>query len=141
MCTGLAILVRLLKQLPRIWRNQAQGIRKISANALSIEPIPNLFSIAKYQSFVYVGFFIAPDKWPDNFRGIPGKAETLDIGWSVSTLKINVCFGPFLIHTFRKIHFHLHFCDFKILCFYLGENEANIFHPHQRFRIVFTGPT
>ncbi|XP_068715039.1 fibronectin type III domain-containing protein-like isoform X4 [Montipora foliosa] len=24
----------------------------------------------------------APDKWPDNFRGIPGKAEQLDIGWT-----------------------------------------------------------
>lgn len=24
----------------------------------------------------------APDKWPDNFRGIPGKAEKLDIGWT-----------------------------------------------------------
>ncbi|XP_068715034.1 hemicentin-1-like [Montipora foliosa] len=24
----------------------------------------------------------APDKWPDNFRGIPGKAEQLDVGWT-----------------------------------------------------------
>ena len=86
MCTGLASHVRLLKQLPRIWQNQAQERRKISANSLSIEPIPNLFSVAKYQSSVYVTFFIAPDKWPDNFRGIPGKAEQLDIGWTVSTL-------------------------------------------------------
>ncbi|XP_068713129.1 fibronectin type III domain-containing protein-like [Montipora foliosa] len=64
------------------WRNQVQERRKISANALSIEPIANLFSVAKYQSSVYVAFFIAPDKWPDNFRGIPGKAEQLDIEWT-----------------------------------------------------------
>ena len=28
----------------------------------------------------------APDKYPDNFRGNPKRAEELDIVWTVSTL-------------------------------------------------------
>ena len=123
--------MRLLKQLPRIWRNQAQGRRKISANALCIEPIPNLVSIAKYQSSsVYFTFFIAPDKWPDNFRGIPGKAEQLDIGWTVSTSKINVCFGPSLTHTFHKIHFPSRLVRFKNSLFLPLVKTKQIFFIH-----------
>ena len=34
----------------------------------------------------YCIFLTAPDKYPDNFRGNPKGAETLDIVWTVSTL-------------------------------------------------------
>ena len=34
-------------------------------------------------------FLTVPEKWPDNFRGVPGKAEELTIAWTVRNIIFN----------------------------------------------------
>ena len=41
-------------------------------------------------------FLTAPEKWPDNFRGIPGKAEELTIAWTVRNIIFNSIIKSFL---------------------------------------------
>lgn len=38
---------------------------------------------------VHCSDLTAPDKWPDNLRGVANKAKMLDITWTVSRPKIN----------------------------------------------------